>query len=108
MNEKELKKLSRGELMELLLELSRENSRLQAQLEQTQEQFRSRVLLQNQAGSMAEEAMQLSGVFQAVDAACQLYKENYQRLVREMAKNALRPQPEEDSPEVADEAEQFL
>lgn len=108
MKGKELKKLSRGELMELLLELSQENTRLRAQLEQAQEQLRSRVLLQNQAGTMAEEALRLSGVFEAVDAACQLYKENYQRLTREMAKNALLPKLEGDTPEVADEAEQFL
>lgn len=99
MNEKELRRLSRAELVELLLELSRENSTLRAQLEEAQAALQDRTLRMEEAGTMAEAAMKLTGVFEAADAACRLYMENYRRLARRMVNAAPRPSPEEEANE---------
>ncbi len=88
MTEKELRKLSRADLMQLLLELSQENDRLRSQLETAEQKLKSRQLQLANAGTMAEAAMKLNGVFEAADAACKQYMENIQRLTREMATNA--------------------
>lgn len=98
MNEKELRRLSRAELVELLLDLSRENTTLRAQLDEAQAALQDRTLRLEEAGTMAEAAMKLTGVFEAADAACRLYMENYRRLARRMV-NIAHPSPEEETNE---------
>lgn len=80
MTDRELKKLSRAELLELLLEKSRENEQLRAQLEEAKEQLASRTIQLANAGSIAEAALQLNGVFEAADRAAQQYLENVRRI----------------------------
>ncbi len=76
MTDKELKKLRRGELLELLLEQSREIDRLSQKVKELEEQLDSRIMLMKASGSMAEEAMKLNRVFEAAQAAAQQYLEN--------------------------------
>lgn len=76
MTEKELRKLRRGDLLNLLLEQSRENQRLREQLQAAQEALADRTICIDQAGSIAEASLQLNGVFQAAEQACQQYTEN--------------------------------
>ena len=73
MTEKELRKLNRAELLELLLELSRENETLQAQLKQTEAALSDRRLQMEEAGSIAEAALRLSGIFEAAQEAADQY-----------------------------------
>lgn len=73
MTEKELRKLNRAELLELLLELSRENEALQAQLKQTEAALSDRRLQIDEAGSIAEAALRLSGIFEAAQKAADQY-----------------------------------
>ena len=73
MTEKELRKLNRAELLELLLELSRENEALQAQLKQTEAALSDRRLQMEEAGSIAEAALRLSGIFEAAQKAADQY-----------------------------------
>lgn len=88
MNEKELRKLSRADLMQLILDLTQENAALRSQLEEARRKLQNRDIQLEQSGSLAEAALKLTGVFEAADAACQLYMENFRRLTREMANNA--------------------
>lgn len=76
MTERELKHLRRADLLELLLEQSRENDRLRQELTQTQEKLEERTILVNSTGSLADAALALSGVFEAAQDACDLYLEN--------------------------------
>ena len=70
MTNKDAKKLKRVELLELLIEQTEENERLAAQNAQLQQKLAQRVIDLEQAGSIAEAAVKLSGVFtQAQDAA---------------------------------------
>ena len=83
MTDRELRKLSRAELLELLLEESRENERLRAQLQEMNEKLADRAIRIERAGSIAEAALQLNGVFQAAEEAAVQYLENVRRLAEE-------------------------
>lgn len=76
MTERELRKLSRSDLLEMMLTVTRENEQLRQLLTQAQEQLTSRRLTIENAGSLAEASMQLNGVFEAAQAACEMYTEN--------------------------------
>lgn len=80
MTEKELRKLGRGDLLNLLLEQSRENQRLREQLQAAQDALADKTICLDRAGSIAEASLQLNGVFQAAEQACQQYTENITRL----------------------------
>ena len=80
---KELRKLSRADLLELLLEEGRKNEELQKQLKMAEEQLASRDILIDNAGSIAEAALKLNGVFEAAERAAVQYLENVSRLVKE-------------------------
>lgn len=83
MTDRELRKLSRRELLELLLEESRENERLRKELEKTKEQLNSREIKIKEAGSIAQAALQLNGIFEAAEQAAQQYLENVCRMKEE-------------------------
>lgn len=80
MTDKELRKLSRTELLEMLVERSREVERLQAELKQAREQLDSRQIAVDEAGSIAEASLRLNGVFDAAQKAAEQYLENIQQL----------------------------
>ena len=83
MTDKELRRLSRSELLEMLLSLTEENEKLKIRLEQAEDQLRDRRILIDKAGSIAEAALQLNKVFEAADRAAQQYLENVRRMVEE-------------------------
>ena len=76
MTEKELKRLSRGELLELLLVQTRETERLQQEVDMLREQLEDRKLRVNRAGSIAKAALEVNGVMEAAQAAANQYLEN--------------------------------
>jgi hypothetical protein len=78
MTDKELRKLSRMELVEILLMMTRENEQLTLELEETKAQLEDRKLQIENAGSLAEASLQLNQVFEAAQAACEQYLENVQ------------------------------
>lgn len=76
MTERELKKLSRLELLELLLAEMKENERLSKELEEAKAALdEQRIIIEN-SGSLAEAALRLSGIFEAADKAAKLYLSN--------------------------------
>lgn len=80
MTDRELKRMSRGELLELLIAQMAENERLETELESAQAALRDRRIVIENAGSLAEAAMQLNGVFDAAQAAAQQYLENLRQM----------------------------
>lgn len=80
MTNRELKRLSRGELLEMLIAQSRETQALRERLEAAEAQLREREITINNAGSIAEAALRLNGVFEAAQGACKLYTDNIRRL----------------------------
>ena len=84
MTDQELRKLSRKDLLELLVTLGRERDALQEELERTRAALEDRQLQVEQAGSIAEAALRLNGVFEASQAAAQQYLENIRRRSQHM------------------------
>ena len=76
MTDRELRKLSRKDLLELLVSVSRERDTLQAEMETAKAALQNRQLHIEQAGSIAEAALQLNGVFDAAQTAAEQYLEN--------------------------------
>ena len=87
MTDKQLKKLSRRELLELLILQTRKVENLEKQLEEANRQLRDRRILIESSGSLAEAAMKLNGVFEAAERAAQQYLENVRALAGEEAEN---------------------
>ena len=83
MTDRELRRLSRAELLEMLLAQVEENERLKARLEEAERALEDRRLAVSRAGSLAEASLQLNEVFAAADRAARQYVENVQRLARE-------------------------
>ena len=76
MTDKELKRLSRSELLELLLLQTREVERLNKQVQSLQKQLEERQIKLDDAGNIAQASLQLSGVFEAAQKAADQYLEN--------------------------------
>ena len=83
MTEKELRRLSRAELLEMLLAQTEENSQLKRELQEAREALTDRKIAIEESGSMAEAALRLNGVFEAADQAVRQYLENMERVMRE-------------------------
>lgn len=76
MTDKELRRLSRADLLEMMLSLSKENEVLRKKVEQLQKERDDRTIAIENAGSLAEAALKLNGVFEAAQAACEQYTQN--------------------------------
>lgn len=83
MGNKDLKKLSRSELIEILLEQAGEIDELKAKLEDAenelanaQEELKSRKIKIDNVGSIAEASVLVSGVLEAAQKAADIYLEN--------------------------------
>ncbi len=83
MTDKELKHLGRAELVELLLKQAEENRQLELRIDQLQAQLDSRQIKIDKAGSIAEAALQLNGIFEAAQSAATQYLDNIKRLSEE-------------------------
>lgn len=73
MTEKDLKKLNRYQLLELLIVQTERADKLQARVDELEQQLQERELKMDSMGSIAEASLQIGGVFQAVQAAAELY-----------------------------------
>lgn len=76
MTAKELKRLRRSDLMEMLLELSKENAALRGQLKEAERKLQERQILIDECGSLAEAALRLNRIFEDAQAACEQYEQN--------------------------------
>lgn len=80
MTDKELRKLSRSELLELLVEQVEENEALRAENEDLKARLADRTIKIEQSGSIAEAALKLNGIFEAAEAAAKQYLESIERM----------------------------
>lgn len=79
MTDKELRKLNRAELLEMLIEQIEENEKLRSQLDESYEKLSDRNIMIENSGSIAEAALRLNGVFEAAEKAAEQYLENIKR-----------------------------
>ena len=73
MTDKELKRLSRVELIDIIYELQKQKDAADVRVAQLQEKLNQRELRIAQAGSIAEAAIGLNGVFEAAQDAADQY-----------------------------------
>jgi len=78
--DKDLKRLRRDELLEILIAQSKKMDQMQAELDAARAALDSREILLREAGSIAEAALRINGVFEAAQAAAQQYLENIRRI----------------------------
>lgn len=90
MTSKELKRMSRGDLLQLLIDKSQEAERLNEQLAQKESQLQqlssameNRVLSFEKAGSLAEAAVASSNLIANAQKAADLYLEGIERMRQE-------------------------
>lgn len=76
MDSKDLRRLSRAELLEMLIAQTKETDKLKAQLRETERKLENKTLTIENAGSIAQAAMQVNGVFDAAQRAADQYLEN--------------------------------
>lgn len=76
MTGRDLKNLKRADLLEILLNLSKENDDLKLQIQELQEDAENKKIWAQEMGSIAEASLQLNGVFAAAQEACDQYVEN--------------------------------
>ncbi len=82
-DEKTLKRLSRAEVLELLIEQIRENDEMQENLRETRRKLEAKTITLEQSGSIAEAALHLNSVFEAADSAVRDYVDNNQQMIDE-------------------------
>lgn len=82
MTEKELKKLTRAELLEILIYQTKQITELEQKLEEAEEALEDRRIRIQNAGSIAEASLELSGIFEAAQRAADQYLENVKALRR--------------------------
>lgn len=79
MTEQELKKLKRYDLVRLLLDQKKENEWLEKENKELKERLDERLLKMEEAGSLAEAAIELNQVFESADSAVRQYKASLQK-----------------------------
>lgn len=100
MNTNDLKKLSRMDLLEMLIEQGEEVKKLRSLLAEAEEKLNQREIMVNEAGSIAEASLKLNGIFEAAQSASQQYLESirlysdYQKLVCEKREQAIKENAE--------------
>ena len=76
MNEKDLKKLNRTELLELFLEQCKRNEILEKELAEAREQLADREIKIANSGTLAEASLALTKIFDEAQKAADLYLAN--------------------------------
>lgn len=85
MTDKELKKLKRNELLEMLLEQSKTVEKLKAELEEKDRLLEEKSIKISEAGSIAEAALKLNNIFESAQAAADQYLYNVKSAVENVS-----------------------
>lgn len=80
MTDKELHKLRRSELLEIMIEQGKEIERLQKCLSEAEDRLRDRKIVMDNAGSIAEAALRLNQIFEVAQQAADQYVESVRYL----------------------------
>ena len=88
LTEKELRKLNRYQLLEMLITQMERADKLQEKLDTAVGQLNNKEIRLNGLGSIAEASLQLSGVFEAAQAAADRYLEAARKRAEEIEEEA--------------------
>lgn len=79
MADKELRKLQKMELLEILVDQRKRIDELEKELAETREKLEDREIQIRNSGSIAEASLKLTNVFEEAQKAADLYLENVRR-----------------------------
>lgn len=82
MNQKELKNISRKELLELLLAQTTRIEELEKELEKANKKLSDKRIALNEAGNLAEASLKITNLFSVTEEACKIYKDNFEAQVK--------------------------
>lgn len=94
MTEKELKKLNRYQLLELLVIQTERADKLQATLDEAERRLIEQEINISSLGSIAEASLHLKGVFQAAQDAADMYIRAAKKRAEEIEEEAYRKSSE--------------
>lgn len=80
MNEKELRKISRKELLELLLEQANRIVDLEKELADAKAKLEDKRIMLNEAGNLAKASLKITDLFQKTMETCKIYSDNIEEL----------------------------
>lgn len=84
MTEKDLRKLNRYQLLELLIIQTRRTEELEAQLAQARQELESRQIKMKNIGSVAEASVQMTGLLDAAQKTADLFLEAAMQRIEEI------------------------
>ena len=90
LTEKELRKLNRYQLLELLIAQTERADQLQAKLAAAEQELSDQKLKISSLGSIAEASLQLNGVFQSAQNAADMYIDNAKKRAEMIVRSAHR------------------
>lgn len=110
MNERDLKKLNRADLLKLLIDQMTENDTLRSENDRLVQELADRRIDLETAGSIAEAALKVNGVFEAAEAAASQYLENISAMHKFAVEsaNVVAKRAEEILSDAQQEAQQIL
>lgn len=88
MDAKELRHMGRTELIEIISQYQKNEEELKAEIHSLQAQLADRIIKMENAGSIAEAALALNGVFDAAQAAAEQYLVSIQKSSAEAERTA--------------------
>jgi len=94
MNDKELKKLSRSDLLEILIEQGKEIERLKEIIKNNEKELQSKKIILNEAGSIAEASMKVNQIFENAQKTADQYLMNVRDLKNREAAICIRMEKE--------------
>lgn len=96
MTDKELRRLSRSELIDIIYELQKQNQQKDAAYQELQNELEKKTLILSEAGSIAEAALQINDVFKAAQAAADQYVLSVEAMSGEAEKTVAEARLERD------------
>lgn len=94
MTQKELRKLKKNDMIDRLMEQEAVIEKLQLRVEELEAECRDRSIKIEQAGSLAEAALQVNGVIEAAQKAASQYLENIESLNERTSANCILQEEE--------------
>lgn len=94
MTDKELRKLRRDDLLQILIRQQRQLDEQGAELERSAEALRQRSIAIGESGSIAEAALKLNGVFEAAQAAADQFLSEARARAEEIDREAAQKKAE--------------
>lgn len=84
MNDKKLRKISKKELLEILLDQAKKIEELEKELEKTQKKLNSKRILVEESGTLAEASLKLNNIFEIAQQSADQYLFNVKEKCKKM------------------------